>query len=406
MKNKITLIALAMVMSIMMLNGQSSLKVIANGNVGISTDDPIEKLQVNGGINLGNTRINAPGTIRWTGEDFEGFDGLDWKSLTQCSCDDTEEESSSTTQDDQEEEEETQQEEQEEEEQEEEETTSDDQTSDAGCESAQDIATSRMSLNEDWSNQINTNGLGFSDEGELCYTITAYEGNTTQMMGLSEDPEIDKKYEYINYAFYHRIVSTLNSHRVYVWENNERKGIFINSKESYAGSTFCIRRNDDSEVQYFIDDELVYTSTIKSSRDLYFDNSFYGYSEGSSTIWSHQPSNVEVDDITVCSDSAAGLLSAEVEQASLTGVSLGILDQNYPNPFTDETRIDYDVTGEIYSSAELVVTNSLGQVINRKSLRDQQGEMKIQGSGLSSGIYQYTIFLDGVAMEGRQMVVD
>lgn len=39
-------------------------------------------LGISGGIALGYTDAPVEGLIRWTGEDFEGFDGLDWVSLT------------------------------------------------------------------------------------------------------------------------------------------------------------------------------------------------------------------------------------------------------------------------------------------------------------------------------------
>jgi hypothetical protein len=44
--------------------------------------NPQEQLEVNGAIKLGYTGQTNPGTIRWTGMDFEGYDGVDWKSLT------------------------------------------------------------------------------------------------------------------------------------------------------------------------------------------------------------------------------------------------------------------------------------------------------------------------------------
>ena len=36
---------------------------------------PVEKLTVNGAVNLGTTTNTNAGTIRWTGSDFEGYDG-------------------------------------------------------------------------------------------------------------------------------------------------------------------------------------------------------------------------------------------------------------------------------------------------------------------------------------------
>jgi hypothetical protein len=56
--------------------------ILPKKNVGIGITQPKEKLDVAGGIKLGNTINEFPGIIRWNGTDFEGFDGQVWKSLT------------------------------------------------------------------------------------------------------------------------------------------------------------------------------------------------------------------------------------------------------------------------------------------------------------------------------------
>ena len=53
-----------------------------DGNVGIGATGPAEKLEVNGAIKIGTTSNTNAGTIRWTGTDFEGYTGSEWKSLT------------------------------------------------------------------------------------------------------------------------------------------------------------------------------------------------------------------------------------------------------------------------------------------------------------------------------------
>ncbi len=53
------------------------------GSVGIGTKHPDEKLHVAGAIRLGPTSGTNPGTIRWTGTDFEGYNGAAWRSFTE-----------------------------------------------------------------------------------------------------------------------------------------------------------------------------------------------------------------------------------------------------------------------------------------------------------------------------------
>jgi hypothetical protein len=53
-------------------------------NVGIGTETPTQKLDVNGGLRIGTTNTANPGAIRWneTKSDFEGYNGVTWVSLT------------------------------------------------------------------------------------------------------------------------------------------------------------------------------------------------------------------------------------------------------------------------------------------------------------------------------------
>ena len=62
--------------------GGNKMVIAPEGNVGIGTANPTTKLEVAGGVNVGNTTVEKAGTIRWTGTDFEGFNGTVWVSLT------------------------------------------------------------------------------------------------------------------------------------------------------------------------------------------------------------------------------------------------------------------------------------------------------------------------------------
>ncbi len=54
----------------------------ATKSVGLDVQNPIEKLEIGGAVRIGNSQANQAGTIRWTGTDFEGNTGADWKSMT------------------------------------------------------------------------------------------------------------------------------------------------------------------------------------------------------------------------------------------------------------------------------------------------------------------------------------
>ncbi len=67
--------------------GIERLRIDSAGNLGIAVQDPKLKLDINGGLRIGNTDSAYSGTIRWTGSDFEGYNGSDWISLSSTSTD-------------------------------------------------------------------------------------------------------------------------------------------------------------------------------------------------------------------------------------------------------------------------------------------------------------------------------
>ncbi|MBS1617135.1 MAG: fibronectin type III domain-containing protein [Bacteroidetes bacterium] len=59
----------------------------ADGYIGLSNINPVERLDVAGAIHLGTTGNTNNGTIRYTGTDFEGRVGGTWRSLTHSGSD-------------------------------------------------------------------------------------------------------------------------------------------------------------------------------------------------------------------------------------------------------------------------------------------------------------------------------
>ena len=75
------------------------------------------------------------------------------------------------------------------------------------------------------------------------------------------------------------------------------------------------------------------------------------------------------------------------------------LHQNYPNPFNSSTTISYTVDKSSY--IELIIINSIGQTVSSLVNRVQQSgnyTVNFDASGLSSGIYTYSLRADGLDM--------
>jgi len=53
-----------------------------DGKVGVGTEAPVQKFHLNGGIAIGDTDVDYPGTLRFDGQDIQGFTSQGWQSLT------------------------------------------------------------------------------------------------------------------------------------------------------------------------------------------------------------------------------------------------------------------------------------------------------------------------------------
>ena len=81
------------------------------------------------------------------------------------------------------------------------------------------------------------------------------------------------------------------------------------------------------------------------------------------------------------------------------------LDQNVPNPFGGLTTIRYYIP-ERYTSAAIVITNNVGQIIKSFSINQKgRGQITLEGMNLASGYYTYSLYLDGKLTETKQLVV-
>jgi len=82
------------------------------------------------------------------------------------------------------------------------------------------------------------------------------------------------------------------------------------------------------------------------------------------------------------------------------------LHQNYPNPFNPKTTINYDlpVLSKVSIKVYNVLSNEVASLVNKNQ---NAGSYKVEfnGSALSSGIYFYTLFADGLIVDVKKLIL-
>ena len=84
------------------------------------------------------------------------------------------------------------------------------------------------------------------------------------------------------------------------------------------------------------------------------------------------------------------------------------LKQNYPNPFNPVTKINYELRITNYKKAEIVVFNTAGQQVWSSGdlpFTIHHSPLYFDGSKFNSGIYYYSLIVDGKKMSTKSMVL-
>ena len=80
-----------------------------------------------------------------------------------------------------------------------------------------------------------------------------------------------------------------------------------------------------------------------------------------------------------------------------------LLDQNVPNPFAEQTVISYSIPRNT-KSAQILFYNTAGKLIKSVNVRENgKGKLNVFADDLSSGIYSYTLVIDGKVVYTRKM---
>ena len=88
----------------------------------------------------------------------------------------------------------------------------------------------------------------------------------------------------------------------------------------------------------------------------------------------------------------------------LSDVQAIVLNQNQPNPFAQETTITYFLTDDV-SKAQMLFYNASGTLIKSVELTQRgQGQLNVFAQDLTSGMYTYTLVVDGQIFATKKMV--
>ena len=192
--------------------------------------------------------------------------------------------------------------------------------------------------------------------------------------------------------------------------------------------------NSTQTFQVIIFDKEIYPTELGDNKIL------FQYKEIENVDWSENYSTIGIENLT----QTAGLLISyanrfpvtvhqlENETAILftnteingTGIDdnyeLGItnykLKQNYPNPFNPLTKINYELGGTLvtnglanYETAEIAVYNTMGQKVWSSQITDHAlrvtGSVLFNGTEFNSGVYYYSLEVDGKKMNTKAMVL-
>ena len=93
-------------------------------------------------------------------------------------------------------------------------------------------------------------------------------------------------------------------------------------------------------------------------------------------------------------------------ESTATNRNNSILYQNIPNPFNGTTSIKYYIPYNKNNGA-IVFSNNSGQIIDNIKLENfGEQELFFNGDSLASGIYYYTLFVDGRKVDSKKMIID
>jgi hypothetical protein len=103
-----------------------------------------------------------------------------------------------------------------------------------------------------------------------------------------------------------------------------------------------------------------------------------------------------------CNSFSSAMQSMDQSASKIPGARL---DQNIPNPFDNSSSISYYIPSG-YHNAQLMITDASGKTLKTYSITQSGlGKQIISGSELTSGMYRYSLLVDGKLVDSKKMVL-
>ncbi len=96
--------------------------------------------------------------------------------------------------------------------------------------------------------------------------------------------------------------------------------------------------------------------------------------------------------------------SLQQMDVKLSDVQTIVLEQNVPNPFAEQTTINYNLPDNTVK-AQMLFYNSQGKLIQSVELVQKgKGQLNVFASDLTNGVYTYTLVVDGKVIATKKMI--
>jgi len=369
------------------------LKVVASGHVGIGTANPVEKLEVDGALKIGSTTTTNPGTIRFEGDCFQGYDGTSWVDIGGSGCGGG---------------------------------------SGGGGGSACNVALNGTATQiNTWGGLVASNAIdGNTDpvwtSGSTTATTNAFYPWWQVDLGQSENIDSIKLYSVAHNP------PKLKNFYVFLSNSPYSAGATISSllNDSNVSNTYISTVSDIHLINSglgnarYIRVQLNYRNTLEIAEcEVYTDCSVpivAPITSGSQTFQEDDNNSNDSEDLfnTVFEEydalyDAYQKLENKLEQIESRLDQKGIplapknkvfLGQNYPNPTNSATRIPYEFDSTL-SNVSFVITDIIGNQLFELPLSSNEDELELDLDQLESGNYIYSLNSNDTRIVSKKLII-